>query len=100
MQVRFRFFSFLKGKTGEREMRLKIPKTATLKEALEILIEKTPLVPGDLLEDRKKIKNRIIVLVNGKSLHNELSTQLSDGDKISLMPSIGGGTFGFNTTRS
>lgn len=89
LEITFKLFSFLKGKVGKRKITLEVPDSASLKESLEILVEKTPLSTKDLLK-HDRIKRNIIILVNGKS-SKDVSHKLSNGDQISIMPSIGGG---------
>lgn len=90
MQVTFRLFSFLKAKVDKKRIICDVPENVTIKQALDILFEKTALSSRDLLEDGT-LRSEFIVLTNGKSSTNLSSEKLTDGDKISLMPTIGGG---------
>lgn len=89
MQVHFRFFSFLKQKVGQREKDFDLPPGSTLKDALKLIFEKTGLTQEELLKEGE-IRRNLIILINGKSV-TELSYKLSEGEEVSLMPSIGGG---------
>lgn len=90
MQVIFRLFSFLKAKAEKKRIICDLPENATIKQALDILLERTALSSRDLLEDGA-LRSEFIVLINGRSPNNLSSEKLTDGDKISLMPTIGGG---------
>lgn len=89
MKVQVRFFSFLKQKVGNRENDFDLPSDSTLEKLFHHLFTHTGLTCGDLLRDGG-IRKNLIVLVNGKSITG-LSHKLSEGDEVSLMPSIGGG---------
>lgn len=89
MHVKFKLFSFLKVKVGKRERTFQLSKNATLEQAVDQLIEKTGVSSEDILE-KGKLRRNLVVLINGKAVH-DLNRKLSSGDTISLLPSIGGG---------
>ncbi len=87
--MKFKLFSFLKVKVGKRERTFQLSKNATLEQAVDLLIEKTGVSSEDILE-KGKLRRNLVVLINGKAVH-DLNRKLSPGDTISLLPSIGGG---------
>lgn len=89
MEITFKLFSFLKGKVGKRKVTLETSRNVSLKESLKILVKETSLDAKDLLKN-SKVKRNIIILINGKA-NKDSTHKLSKGDRISILPSIGGG---------
>ncbi|NPV09916.1 MAG: MoaD family protein [Anaerolineae bacterium] len=66
---------------------------ATVAEAIEALNRQHPDMGHRLLKDRDRLNPYVSVYLNGERLHGSeaLSRTLQDGDRLVIMPVIGGG---------
>ncbi len=91
MEVTVKFFTTLREITQKREEKIELPSAATMEKLLKILSEKY----GRQFEDYvfKDMHSQLQFLVNGKSITTleGFKTKLTDGDKVAIVPPVGGG---------
>lgn len=79
---------------GARELTLKLKEGATIKDLIQILIERYgDKVESVLIGPNGKLNPIITILVNGLQIDffNGINTTLADGDTVSFIPPVGGG---------
>jgi len=77
--------------TGEKSNDLE---ASTLKEALGVLTEKYgEQLKNRIYDEKGNLRRFVNIYVNGKDIRflEHLDTELSDHDKISIIPAVGGG---------
>ena len=77
--------------TGEKSSDLE---ASTLKEALGVLTEKYgEQLKNRIYDEKGNLRRFVNIYVNGKDIRflEHLDTELSDYDKISIIPAVGGG---------
>ncbi len=86
-----RYFAFVRDYTGSKE--ISIESSPTLRELLYKLCSRYGLRFRDMIFNRDRLSEEIIILVNGRHIeHLEgLDTQLKDNDEISIFPRVAGG---------
>ncbi len=92
--MRFKLFGELAPLVGRSELSVELPEGITLGEALAALDRQSGRpVSESLLFDEQTILPSIAMLVNGGNvlLGAGLQTPLKDGDRVSVMPLMGGG---------
>jgi len=94
MRVTVKFFTALREIVGKREDVLEFSKGTTMKELLKHLSE----IYGQafkeyIYNERGRAKSHLQFLINGKSITTlkGFETKLKDGDKIAIIPPVGGG---------
>ena len=65
----------------------------SVKEVIQKLIQRYPLLEGELLDEKYALKDDYIFLVNGRNIYflDMENTLLQNDDKIRIFPPIGGG---------
>jgi len=89
--VKITFYGALAKITGEKTTKVE---ASTLKEVTNTLIVKYgEKFKSRLYDEKGKLRRFINIYVNGKDIRflNHLETRLNDGDKISIIPAVGGG---------
>lgn len=79
--------------TRKREEEIELESAVTVGDLMSILSEKYGHQFTDYIYDKKgKVRPFIIFLVNGKSITTlrGLETKLRDGDKVAILPPVGG----------
>ena len=94
MRVTVKFFTALREIVGKKEEELEFSRGTTVKELLKHLSE----IHGQALKEyiyneRGRPKGHLEFLINGKSITTlkGFETKLNDGDKIAIIPPVGGG---------
>ena len=90
-KVNITFYGTLAKITTERKVEVD---GSALKEALESLATKHGKPFTDRIYNEKgKIRRFINIYVNGKDIRflNDLDTEMKEGDKVSIIPAVGGG---------
>jgi len=95
MRIKVKYFAYVRDLVKDKTQEdIIVEKPITLRELLEILIEKYGKELENYLLKKTgnniKIAEKIIILVNGESTDN-LSYKLKDNDTVSIMPFLGGG---------
>jgi molybdopterin synthase sulfur carrier subunit len=94
MKVTVKFFTILREITRKREEEIELPSTATVEKLMEILSEKYGRQFADYVyNDKKGMRSQLQFLVNGRSITTlqGFKTKLTDGDKVAIIPPVGGG---------
>lgn len=78
---------------GEKQVRCDVGATATVEDALAVLIDEYPDLENSLYADDGTLIDSIGVLTNGTNVSRRegLSTPLEDGDELLITPPIHGG---------
>lgn len=95
MQVKVKLFGDLASLAGRPEVSIDLDEGATLAEALVAMDQESGRsVSESLLFDEQTILPSVAMLVNGNNvlLGEGLRTPLSDGDRVAVMPLMGGGS--------
>ncbi len=93
MRVTFKFFTVLREISGKREEEMDFPENINLEEALMRMSEKHDQRFRDYLYNEKEnIRSHLQFLINNRSITNQdFKSRLKDGDKIAILPPVGGG---------
>ncbi len=95
MKVSVRLFTALREFAEKSEETLEFGEgTVTVKDVLERLAKRHGKEFTDYLYNKEgKVREHLQLLVNGKSvsLLEELETRLKEGDKVAIVPPVGGG---------
>ena len=94
MKIQVRFIATLRHVLGVKSVDLEIPRPMKLLEVLNLLAEKYgEKFRKAIFDENGKVKSEFLILVNDAeiSVLNEINTEISDGDVITLLPTIHGG---------
>ena len=94
MKIQVRFIATLRHVLGVKSVDLEIPRPMKLLEVLNLLAEKYgEKLRKAIFDENGKVKSEFLILVNDAeiSVLNEINTEISDGDVITLLPTIHGG---------
>jgi len=94
LRVTVRFFTYLREITQKREEEIDLPSGGTLEELLRLLSKNYgPQFTDYVFNERGEVQSHFHFLVNGKSITvlNGLKTKLTEGDKVAIVPPVGGG---------
>jgi molybdopterin synthase sulfur carrier subunit len=85
-------FSF-KHELDEDYRTLEIPDRATVRDAMAELGRRYPAIEGRLFDEDGRIRRNINALVNGGNVQfrQRFDTVLADGDRLTILPPVGGG---------
>jgi len=89
-----KFFTALREIVGKKEEEFEFSKGTTIRELLKHLSESYGQAFKEYIySERGRVKSHLEFLVNGKSITTMkgFETKLDDGDKIAIIPPIGGG---------
>jgi sulfur-carrier protein len=91
MKVTIKLFAYFRGLFGEKERRVTIKDTGSVRDILNELCD-TPERRGEIFAG-DDLKPMIVVMVNGANLPaaTGLDTRLADGDVVAVFPLMGGG---------
>lgn len=90
-RVKITFFGALAKATGEKTADIE---ASTLKEALNALTaEYGERFKNRIYDEKGKLRRFINIYINGKDVRflNRIDTKLNEGDKVSIIPAVGGG---------
>ncbi|MFQ6068398.1 MAG: ubiquitin-like small modifier protein 1 [Candidatus Bathyarchaeia archaeon] len=95
MKISVWLFTTLRELAGKREETIEFSaRTVTVNDVLEELVKRHGKEFKDYLYDKeKKVRGHLQFLVNGRSvsLLEDLETQLKEGDRLVIIPPVGGG---------
>ena len=94
MKVTVKFFTTLREITDKREEEIKSSKELTVGELLEQLSKKYGRRFMDYVYDKKgNVQSYLQFLVNGRSITTRegFKTKLKEGDRVAIIPPVGGG---------
>jgi molybdopterin synthase sulfur carrier subunit len=94
LRVTVRFFTYLREITKKREEEIDLPSGSTLEELLRLLSKNYGQQFTDYVFNMSgEVQSRFHFLINGKSIHalDDFKTILVEGDKVAIVPPVGGG---------
>jgi len=94
MKITVKFFTVLREITGKREEKLEFPNSITMDELLDYLSKKHGRQFTDYVYNTNgEPRGYLQFLVNGKSITTleGFKTRLKEGDKVAIIPPVGGG---------
>ncbi len=94
MKVTVKFFTTLREITDKREEEIKFSNDLTVGELLEQLSKKHGRRFMEYIYDKKgNVQSYLQFLVNGRSITTRegLKTKLKEGDRVAIIPPVGGG---------
>jgi len=94
MRVTVKFFTALREIVGKKEEEFEFSKGTTVKELLKHLSENYGQAFKEYIYTEKgRARSYLEFLINGKSITTlkGFETKLKDGDKIAIIPPVGGG---------
>jgi sulfur-carrier protein len=92
MEIRIRYYNFLRDIVGTREEQLEVPNQATVLEVLRQIAKVHPAAERALFLASGAPAPNVRAFVNSRSLlPGQVNTQLQPGDEIALFPAIAGG---------
>ena len=95
MKVNVQFFAAVRELVGLREETLELPNGSTVKNLLDVLVERHGQSLRNYIYDPKsdELRRSLQVLVGDKptSALNGLTTELTDGCVLAIIPPVGGG---------
>ena len=85
-------FSF-KRELAEDYSALELAERATVRDAIVALVERFPEIRERLFDEQGGIRRHINALVNGGNIQfrERFDTRLRGGDRLSILPPVGGG---------
>ena len=95
MKIAIRFFGALRAAIGSRQIDLELgPARTTVGDLPEILNERYGEKVSKLLQGKEESFDYLRVLINGQDqlVIQGLETELKDGDIVTLLPPLSGGT--------
>jgi len=78
------------------ETKLFVKRGATIRDLIEVLIDRGIIVSRDTLLAGEKLKNNVVVLVNNL-VSEDLGREISDRDRVVIMPLVYGGYLVYRT---
>lgn len=95
LKVNVQFFAAVRELVGLREETLELPNGGTVKNLLDLLVEMHGQRFRDYIYDPKtgELRRSLQILIGDKptSVLNGLSTVLTDGGVLAIIPPVGGG---------
>ena len=94
MKITVRFFTVLREITGKKEEKLEFSNSITINELLDHLSQKYGRQFTEYIYNASgKPRGYLQFLVNGKSITTlqDFKTRLKEGDKVAIIPPVGGG---------
>lgn len=87
------YFSFKNKINNKGEIAIEVPDNATVGYVLDEVFEKFPDLKGEIYEKPGEVKRFIQVRLNQRSITriDGLRTRLEEGDRIQILPKLGGG---------
>lgn len=90
-RVKITFYGALVRITGEKTVKINC---STLRDAIDALTARYGVqFKNRILDEKGKLRRFINIYINGKDIRflNHIDTRLKDGDKVSVIPAVGGG---------
>ena len=92
--MRIHFYATLRPIVGGPSIELDLSQNATIRELIDELIRRFPLLAEPMLDEHGGLSRRIHVFVDGRGarhLEHGLDTRLSGNPRIDIFPAIAGG---------
>ena len=94
IRVEVNYFSNVRAITGEYGAALELPDPSRVSDLLrEVAARYGELLREYLFTDEGGLNSHVVVILNGRGVGilEGLDTPLKDGDRVAILPSIGGG---------
>lgn len=93
MRIKVELLFPFREELDEKLSELELPAGADVAAAVAALVEQYPALRARLFGRNGRLARFVSALVNGTSIQflNGLATPLSDGDRLTLLPPVGGG---------
>lgn len=88
------FYATLRDIVGQKTVDIAIPENATIRELVDTIVERYPLLRDKLLNEENNLWGYVHVFINGRDapfLEDEMQTVIKPDDTISVFPAVGGG---------
>jgi len=92
--MKVNFYATLRDVTGQKTVDIDLPENATVRQLVDAMVERYPLLRDKLLNQDDKLWGHVHVFINGRDapfLDNEMQTVIKLDDSISIFPAVGGG---------
>ncbi|MFW9794085.1 MAG: MoaD/ThiS family protein [Candidatus Thorarchaeota archaeon] len=93
MRVLFKSFGPIKRLLGEKIIEVDVPEGSTVRQVVDVIVEKNGEELEKLIMDRDRISGNLIVILNKKDVETlgGVDIVVSEGDEIAVLPHVQGG---------
>lgn len=94
MRLEVKYYAMLRDSTGKKSERILLPDDASFQDLLERIMENYgEEFRRHIFDEQGEYRSFLTYLINGISIHNlnGFETLLKDGDKVAILPPVGGG---------
>ena len=87
------FFAMLRDIVGGKAVCFDLPTGATVRQLLDVMIERYPALRDKLLDENDQLYNYVNLFINGRDVRylQNMDTVLETGQDIKIFPAVGGG---------
>jgi molybdopterin synthase sulfur carrier subunit len=92
--MKVNFYATLRDVAGQKTVDFDLPENATVRQLLDAIQERYPLMREKLFDENGDLLGFIHVFINGRDapfLEDKLETVIHPRDTISIFPAVGGG---------
>ena len=92
--MKVNFYATLRDVVGQKTVDIDIPENATVRQLVDTVVERYPLLRDKLLNQDDDLWGHVHVFINGRDapfLEDEMQTVIKPEDSISIFPAVGGG---------
>jgi molybdopterin synthase sulfur carrier subunit len=92
--MKVNFYATLREVTGQKTVEIDIPENATVRQLVDVIVARFPLMRDKLLQKNGDLWGHVHVFINGRDapfLDDQLETVINPSDTISIFPAVGGG---------
>ncbi len=93
LEVEVRFFALVRERAGLKEERVELPEGSSMNDLIEVLVGRHPGLGEYIFDNREQIRDFLSFSVNNVDIWSldGFDTRLRDGDRVFLIPPLGGG---------
>ena len=92
--MKVNFYATLRDVTGQKTVDIDLPENATVRQLVDAVVERYPLLRDKLLNPENRLWGHVHVFINGRDapfLDDEMRTVIRPEDTINIFPAVGGG---------
>lgn len=92
--MKVNFYATLRDVVGQKTVDIDIPANATVRQLVDTVVERYPLLRDKLLNQEDNLWGHVHVFINGRDapfLDDEMQTVIKPEDTVSIFPAVGGG---------
>lgn len=92
--MKVNFYATLRDVTGKKTVDIELPDNATVRQLIDAIIIRYPLMRDKLLQKNGDLWGHVHVFINGRDapfLNDQLETVIKLSDTVSVFPAVGGG---------